>query len=114
KGVPIAQSTDGAHYDAMFTLWNSLKRTDGRTGKSLMTPYKQITREEALKLYTINSAYVIFMEDKIGSIEPGKLADLVILNRDILKCPIDDILTTKALCTMVGGKAVHGSLDALR
>ena len=106
-GVVVAQSTDGAHFQPLFTLWESLARVDGRTGKSLLTPQKQITREEALRLYTINGAKVLFWEDKIGSIEPGKLADLVVLDRDILTCPLDEIRDAKVLMTMMGGRIVH-------
>jgi len=106
-GVLVAQGTDGAHYQPMFTLWNSLKRIDGRTGKSLMTPDKEITREEALRLYTINGARVLFWEDKLGSIEEGKLADLVVLDNDILTCPMDEIKETKVLMTMVGGEIAY-------
>jgi len=106
-GVLVSQSTDGAHYEPMFTIWNSLKRIDGRTGKSLMTPDKEITREEATRLYTINGAKVLFWEDKLGSIEEGKLADLVILENDILTCPVDEIKDTPVLMTMVGGKVVY-------
>jgi predicted amidohydrolase YtcJ len=105
--VLVSQSTDGAHYQPMFTIWNSLKRIDGRTGKSLMTPDKEITREEAIRLYTINGAKVLFWEDKLGSIEEGKLADLVVLENDILTCPLDEIKETSVLMTMVGGKIVH-------
>ncbi|MEE8471840.1 MAG: amidohydrolase [Dehalococcoidia bacterium] len=106
-GVLAAQSTDGAHYEPMFSLWQSLKRVDGRTGKSLMTPDKEITREEALRMYTINGARVLFWEDKLGSIEAGKLADLVVLDHDILTCPLDEIRDTGVLMTMVGGEAVY-------
>lgn len=106
-GIPIAQSTDGAHYQPMFTIWESLKRIDGRTGQSLMTPAKTITREEAVRIYTINGARVLRMEDKIGSIEPGKLADLVILDKDILTCPLDDIKNTGVQMTMISGKVIY-------
>lgn len=109
-GVLVGQSTDGAHYQPMFTLWNSLKRIDGRTGKSLMTQDKEITREEALRLYTINGAWILFWEDKLGSIEEGKLADLVVLDNDILTCPLDEIKHTKVLMTMVGGEVVFGRI----
>jgi len=91
----------------MFTIWNSLKRVDGRTGESLMTPHKEITREEALRIYTINGARVLLWEDKVGSIEEGKLADLVVLNNDILTCPLDEIRDTKVLMTIVGGEVVY-------
>jgi predicted amidohydrolase YtcJ len=111
--VLVAQSTDGAHYHPMFTLWQSLKRVDGRTGKTLMTPNKKITREEALRLYTINGAQVLFWEDKIGSIEPGKLADIVVLNKDILTCELDEIRNTRTLLTMVGGEIVYQAEEGL-
>ena len=106
-GVNIAQSTDGAHYEALFTLWESLVRIDGRTGESLMSPAKQISREEAMRMYTINGARVLFWEDQLGSIEPGKLADLVVLDRDILTIPLDDIKETNVVLTMVGGEVVY-------
>jgi predicted amidohydrolase YtcJ len=106
-GVQVAQGTDGAHYQPMFTLWNSLKRIDGRTGESLMTSDKEITREEALRLCTINGARILFREDRLGSIEEGKLADLAVLDNDILTCPIDEIRDTKVLMTMVGGEMVY-------
>jgi len=106
-GVPIAQSTDGAHYEAPFTLWESLVRIDGRTGESLMSPAKQISREEALRMYTTNGARVLFWEARLGSIEPGKLADLVVLDRNILTCPVDEIRDAKVMLTMVAGKAVY-------
>ena len=63
--------------------------------------------EEALRIYTINGARVLFWEDKLGSIEAGKLADLVVLEKDILTCPIDDIKETRVLMTMVGGNVVY-------
>ena len=110
-GVNIAQSTDGAHYQPLFTLWESLVRIDGRTGKSLMSPAKQISREEALRMYTINGARVLFWEDRLGSIEPGKLADLVVVDRNILTCPVDDIKNAKVMLTMIGGAVVY---DATR
>ena len=106
-GVVVAQSTDFGPYEPMFTIWQSLKRIDGRTGKSLMTPHKKISREEAIRLYTINGAKVLFWEDKLGSIESGKLADLVVLEKDILTCPVDEIKDTKVLLTMIEGEVVY-------
>jgi predicted amidohydrolase YtcJ len=106
-GVLTAQSTDFGPYQPMFTLWQSLKRIDGNTGKSLMTPHKKITREEAIRLYTVNGAKVLFWEDKLGSIEAGKLADLVVLDKDILSCPLDEIKDTEILLTMIQGEVVY-------
>ncbi|NBV24681.1 MAG: amidohydrolase [Proteobacteria bacterium] len=65
-----------------------------------------LTREQALRFYTINNAKLLFKEDRTGSLEPGKLADLVLLDTDLLTCPEDKIAQTKALLTMVGGKVV--------
>lgn len=109
-GVTVAQSSDGAHYAPAFTLWESLVRVDGRTGRSLLTPEKTITREEAIRLYTINGARVMQWEDRLGSIEVGKLADFVVLDRDILTVPVNSIRDTKVLLTVVGGKTVYGEI----
>jgi len=68
-----------------------------------------ITREEALRLYTNGSAAYSFKEDVEGSIEPGKLADLVVISHDILTCPEESIKDIKAVVTIVGGKIVYES-----
>ncbi|MDH5696107.1 MAG: amidohydrolase [Dehalococcoidia bacterium] len=106
-GIPISQSTDVGPYQPMFTLWQSLKRIHGVTGESFAGPDQKITREEAIRMYTINGAGVLFWDDKLGSIEAGKLADLVVLDNDILTCPLDEIKDTKVLMTMVGGQVVY-------
>jgi predicted amidohydrolase YtcJ len=66
-----------------------------------------ITREEALRLYTSSAAFYNFDEDVKGSIEPGKLADLVVISDDILSCPEEAIKDIKAAITIVGGKIVY-------
>jgi len=65
-----------------------------------------LTREQALRFYTINNARLNFEEREKGSLEPGKNADLIIVDRDVSTCPVDDIPTTKVVLTMVGGKVV--------
>jgi predicted amidohydrolase YtcJ len=70
-----------------------------------------LTREQALRFYTINNAHLMFSENKLGSLEPGKLADFVILDRDLLTCPEDQIVSTRALSTYIGGKLVFKSKD---
>jgi predicted amidohydrolase YtcJ len=70
-------------------------------------PEEALTREEAVRFYTINNARLMFLEDKVGSLEPGKLADLIVLDRDILSCPADTIRDTRCLRTYLGGKLVY-------
>jgi predicted amidohydrolase YtcJ len=67
-------------------------------------PDQRLTREEALRSYTVDPAWVAFLEDDLGSLAPGKLADLVVLSKDIMTVPPDEILTIEAMLTMVGGK----------
>ncbi|MEN9573806.1 MAG: N-substituted formamide deformylase precursor [Verrucomicrobiota bacterium] len=69
-------------------------------------PEEALSREQALRFYTINNAQLLFKETRTGSLEPGKLADLALLDTDLLICAEDKIAQTKALLTMVGGKVV--------
>ncbi len=70
-------------------------------------PDQALSREAALRTYTINGAYAAFEEGEKGSIEPGKLADMAVLDRDILAAAPDSIPGTKVLYTIVGGKIVY-------
>lgn len=72
-------------------------------------PQEKISVEDALKAYTINAAYASFEENIKGSIEPGKLADFVILQRDITTINPVEIRNVKVLKTVVGGKAVYSA-----
>jgi hypothetical protein len=88
-------------YAAVTRKWE-----DG-TPEAGWQPEQRMTREEALKGYTLWTAYAAFWEDVVGSIETGKMADLTVWNRDILSVAEEEILKTKALYTIVGGKIVH-------
>jgi predicted amidohydrolase YtcJ len=85
-------------------LWITLTRQTERGG--VLNPRERLTREQAICFYTINNARLNFEETKKGSLQPGKYADLILVDRDILTCPVDDIRGTKVLLTMVGGKVV--------
>jgi predicted amidohydrolase YtcJ len=72
-------------------------------------PEEALTREQAIRFYTKNNAYLLFKEDKLGSLEPGKLADFVVLDTDLLICPADRIAGTQVLRTYVDGSLVFSS-----
>lgn len=91
-------------YHPFLGMWMAVTRktADGR----VLNPEQRITREEALRMWTINGAYGTFEEHLKGSIEPGKLADLVVISKDYLTCPEDEIAQIEALMTVVGGRIV--------
>jgi len=70
-------------------------------------PAQVMTREEALRSYTWNNAYALFAEDELGSLKPGKRADITVLSQDILTVPEAAILATKVVYTIVGGDIVY-------
>jgi predicted amidohydrolase YtcJ len=70
-------------------------------------PEEALTREQAIQYYTINNARIMSLDEQTGSLEAGKLADLIVIDRDLLRCEPDQIGKTKVLRTYVGGKLVH-------
>lgn len=70
-------------------------------------PEEALTREQAVQFYTINSARVLFLDGITGSLQPGKMADFILIDRDLLRCPEADIIGTKVLRTYVGGRLVY-------
>lgn len=73
----------------------------------LFYPEERMTREEALKSYTINCAYAAFEDNVKGSITPGKFADIVVLSKDIMTIPEEEILGTSVVYTILGGDIVY-------
>jgi predicted amidohydrolase YtcJ len=72
---------------------------------------ERLTREQAIRLYTINNAYLHHEEKEKGSVEVGKLADLILIDRDILTCPVFQVPDVRVLRTIVGGKTVYPRKD---
>ena len=91
-------------YDPFFGMWMAVTRetADG----TVFNPEQRVTREEALRMWTWNAAYLSFEEDVKGSLEPGKYADFAILDRDILRCPPGELRGTQVLETVLGGRTV--------
>jgi len=108
KGIPTGGGTDApvVDYDPFESLWWMVTRKTLTDDKPL-GPDEAISREDALRLYTMGSAAVEFWEDKLGSIEPHKLADITVLSEDYLTVPADRIKDIKAVLTIVGGKIVY-------
>ncbi|MBN2030199.1 amidohydrolase [bacterium] len=70
-------------------------------------PQERLTIKEAIEAYTLGSAYAEFMDHEKGSLEPGKLADIVILDRDLLEITPEDILKTQVMYTLLGGELIY-------
>lgn len=92
----------------MEGLYAAVSRKDrlGEEGEGWF-PEQKLTMEEAIKYYTLGSAYAQFMENRKGMIRPGYLADIVIVDRDLLSVPETEIMKTKVDYTIVGGKVVY-------
>ena len=91
-------------WDPWLAIWVTLTRKLERGG--VLEPNEALTREQALRLYTINNAYLHREEKEKGSLEVGKLADFIVIDRDYLNCPMDEIRTMKVLTTFVNGNVV--------
>jgi len=107
SGALIGNGTDVPveRIDAIASYYASVSRMM-RTGEKFY-PEQAMTRGEALRSYTINNAYAAFEEDIKGSITPGKLADIVVLSRDILTIPEAEIPETEVDMTFVGGELAY-------
>jgi predicted amidohydrolase YtcJ len=92
-------------YNPWLGMWTAITRKARKLDQPVH-PENALTREEALRLYTMNNAFLLKNEQHTGSIEPGKLADLILLDRDPLTCPVDDLQKTQVLKTWLGGKIV--------
>lgn len=106
-GIPVSGGTDSSvvPYPPLWVFYHFVTR-DTITGGVLGSD-QRITRQEALKLLTVNNAWLTFEEKTKGSIEAGKVADLVVLPEDIMTVEPKRIEAMQVLMTMVGGKIVH-------
>ena len=93
-------------YNPFWGMWITLVRSP-RWTDDVLHPEQRITREQAIRLYTINNAWLSFEEKQKGSLEAGKLADFIVLENDILTCPVDEVKNLKVAQTWLGGKRVY-------
>jgi hypothetical protein len=104
SGAVIANGTDAPVEDInpIASFYSSVSRRTN-TG-DVFYAEQRMSREEALRSYTLNNAYAAFEEDVKGSLTPGKLADIVVLSKDIMRVPEEEIPTAEVDVTIVGGE----------
>jgi predicted amidohydrolase YtcJ len=110
-GLTVAAGTD-AHRVSSYNPFVSLQwYLDGTTIGGVQTrgEAEAPTRRQALEMYTRNSAFMANDDDKRGTLEPGKLADLAVLSSDYMNAPVKEIGRIRSLLTMVGGRVVHAT-----
>jgi len=110
-GVVAGAGTD-AHRVASYNPFTALQWfLDGKTvtGAAIRGPEETPSRNEALRMYTLGSAWTGKDEAKRGSLEPGKLADLAVLSKDYLTVPVEEVGGIESLLTMLGGKVVYAA-----
>jgi predicted amidohydrolase YtcJ len=115
-GIPVGAGTDATRV-ASFNPWVSLYwMVTGKTvgGTTLYPDANRLDRAEALRRYTLGSAWFSGEEDKKGAIMPGYLADLAVLSADYFRVPDEEIKRLESVLTMVGGKIVYGGGEYAR
>jgi predicted amidohydrolase YtcJ len=109
-GIHMAFSSDNLPIDPRVGLYAATTRK-GPSG-TVHGAEEAVTREEALRMYTANGAHLSWEEKTKGTLEAGKLADMVVLEQDPLKVADSDLLTMKIDYTIVGGKVVYKRPEA--
>ncbi len=106
-GLPVSSGTDApvVPYPPLWTLYHFVTRDTISGG--VLGPDQRVTRAEALRMATMGNAWLMMEEAEKGSIEKGKLADLVVLSDDPLTCPEPRLRDATVLMTIVGGRIVH-------
>lgn len=111
-GVVVTNGTDAPveDVDPLESFYASVTRRRADTGLEFFKE-QSMTRAEAIHSYTLACAFSAFEESDKGSLEEGKLADMVVLSNNLLTCSEEDILNTKVLLTIVGGQVKYSNLD---
>jgi predicted amidohydrolase YtcJ len=107
SGIMWGFGTDGTAANQTLPFTTLYFAVTGKMAGGMKVNRQTISREDALIAHTRKNAFFVFQEDNLGSIQPGKLADLVVLDRDYLTIPADQIKDIKPVMTVVGGRIVY-------
>ncbi|WP_240627383.1 amidohydrolase [Thermoflavimicrobium daqui] len=114
SGAKLAFGTDFPIdiFNPLLQIYRAVTRIDS-SGKTVWHPHERITLAEVLKAYTLGSAYGTFREHELGTLEVGKLADIVVLERNLFEIPVEEISDTKVQLTIVDGKVVYDQTKSI-
>jgi predicted amidohydrolase YtcJ len=117
SGIPMGMSSDGMQISPMNPWLGLYYVITGKNARGdLINAGQTLERNDALKLYTATNGWFLHEEDSLGTIEPGKYADLVVLSGDYFDAkavPDEAIKKIRSLLTIVGGKVVFGETNKL-
>lgn len=102
----IGSMTSVNPYNPFLGIQTAILRM-GRNSPNPLHPEEGLTRQQAIRFYTINNARLMFLEKLTGSLEQGKRADFIVLDRDLMTCPPESIRETKCLATYLDGRRIH-------
>ena len=112
SGIMWGFGSDGSAANQYMPFITLNYAVTGKMASGLKVMRQTISREDALIAYTRRNAFFVFQEDNLGAIQPGKLADLIVLDRDYLTIPADQIKDIKPVLTMVDGRIVYDASTA--
>ena len=111
SGVRACLGSDapgGAPYAPFVHLWYAVSGQSSVPNRGGVAEDERLTREQALELATRRCDWFMGLDGRIGSLAPGRLADLIVLSGDYFRVPVDQIRTLTSVLTMVGGRVVYG------
>lgn len=114
-GVIMASSSDfpvTIPFDPLIAIQTGISRsTPNKADGEVLWPEERSNLEDMIRSFTYNGAYANFLEDEIGSLEVGKRADLIVLEKNLFEIPVEEITKTKVMQTMVAGNVVYQAAD---